>query len=143
MSSVSPESTRSSRSESPLRRPGRNAASAAETVFSPARIHPVGEPRSSWTFLTNHTHVLLCLSEDPTSRLRDVAERVGITERAVQRIVAELETAGILRRVRVGRRNEYTVDCGAGLRHPLEQLHTVGELLELLRAPGTRRVETH
>ena len=84
---------------------------------------------TTWTFLTNHAHVLLCLVGDPELRLRDLAERVGITERATQRIVAELADGGYLGRTRVGRRNVYTVHLGLPLRHPLERAHTVGELL--------------
>ena len=87
------------------------------------------EDRSTWTFLTNHAHVLLCLVGNPELRLRDLAERVGITERATQRIVAELADGGYLDRTRVGRRNVYTVHLGLPLRHPLERAHTVGELL--------------
>ncbi|GBF07932.1 N-acetylglucosamine deacetylase [Deinococcus aerius] len=89
-------------------------------------------PDSQWTFLTNHSHVLLCLVREPGSTLRQVAERVGITERAVQRIVRELEQAGVLTRARQGRRNTYTVNPGFHLRHPLEAHRTVGHLLALL-----------
>lgn len=84
-----------------------------------------------WTFLTNHAHVLLCLASDPDARLRDVADRVGITQRAVQHILADLEAAGAITRERVGRRNRYAVHAGVSLRHPLEAAHTVGELLAL------------
>jgi DNA-binding MarR family transcriptional regulator len=87
------------------------------------------DDRGTWTFLTNHAHVLLCLVGDPELRLRDLAEHVGITERATQRIVAELADGGYLERTRVGRRNVYTVHLGLPLRHPLERAHTVGELL--------------
>ena len=87
------------------------------------------DQRSTWTFLTNHAHVLICLVGDPELRLRDLAERVGITERATQRIVAELAAGGYVSRTRVGRRNVYTVHLGLPLRHPLERAHTVGELL--------------
>lgn len=89
-------------------------------------------PPTPWTFLTNHSHVLICLAEDPEMRLRDVAERVGITERAVFRIVAELEEAGILTRHREGRRNQYEVHGEQPLRHPIEQHRTVGDLLGLV-----------
>ena len=89
-------------------------------------------PQAGWTFLTNHTHVLVCLVRQPESTLRAVAVQVGITERAVQRIVAELEEAGVLRRERTGRRNRYTVDGSRALRHPLEAQRTVQDLLELL-----------
>jgi len=97
----------------------------------------VTAPESRWSFLSNHTHVLLCVSIDGDLRVRDVAARVGITERAVQRILAELEDAGTIERERVGRRNHYTINPDIHLRHPLEQHHTVGELLELLRPPSS------
>lgn len=90
---------------------------------------------AAWTFLTNHTHVMLCLTEDPNARLRDVAERVGITERAAQSIVTDLVNEGYLDRTRVGRRNHYQVNGSLPLRHPLEQHHDVGELLKVLRRP--------
>jgi len=89
---------------------------------------------SSWTFLTNHAHVLLCIARDPGIRLRDVAAEVQITERAAQRIVAELVAAGYISRSREGRRNHYEVHGDLPLRHPLEQRHRIGELLELLSA---------
>jgi len=85
-----------------------------------------------WTFLTNHAHVLFCLAKDPEIRLRDVAERVGITERAVQRIVTELETAGHITRHRIGRRNTYTVHRQHSLRHPIENHRSVADLLALI-----------
>lgn len=88
-----------------------------------------------WTFLTNHAHVLLCLAADPEVRLRDVAETVGITERAVQHIVGDLESGGAITRERVGRRNRYAVHPNVKLRHPVEAAHTVGELLALGPAP--------
>jgi predicted transcriptional regulator len=90
-------------------------------------------PATPWTFLTNHSHVLICLSEDPEVRLRDVAERVGITERAVFRIVADLEEAGVITRHREGRRNQYEVHGDRPLRHAVEEHRTVGDLLGLLR----------
>jgi len=90
---------------------------------------------AEWTFLTNHTHVLVCLSENPELRIRDIAEFVGITERATQRIVAELVAGGYLEKSREGRRNRYRVVTSEPLRHPLERSHSVGELL---RAVSTR-----
>ncbi len=89
-----------------------------------------------WTFLTNHAHVLLCITRDPTARLRDVADVVGITERATQRIVAELEEAGYLTRMRDGRRNRYDVHPEVPLRHPLERDHAVGDILRVLSPRG-------
>jgi len=82
-----------------------------------------------WTFLTNHAHVLLCVSKNPNVRMRDVAEMVGITERAAQRIVGELEEAGYLARVREGRRNSYLLNTAMPLRHPLDGDHRISELL--------------
>jgi DNA-binding IclR family transcriptional regulator len=87
---------------------------------------------NQWTFLTNHAHVLLCIARDPGARLRDVAERVGITERAAQRIVAELEQGGYVTRTRVGRRNHYDIHPELPLRHPVEQHRDIGALLTLL-----------
>jgi len=85
-----------------------------------------------WTFFTNHSHVLVCLADDEEVRLRDVAQRVGITERAVQRIVTELEAAGVLERERDGRRNRYTIHRDRPLRHPIEAHCTVGDLLQFV-----------
>ena len=86
----------------------------------------------TWTFLTNHAQVLLCLAETPDIRLREVAERVGITERATQRIVAELVRAGYVKTERVGRRNRYSVDRGHAMRHSAQVGHDIGTLLEAL-----------
>ncbi len=87
---------------------------------------------NSWTFLTNHSHVLLCIAENPDVRLREVADQVGITERATQRIVAELEDAGYLSHERIGRRNHYEVHPDLPLRHPLEDHLSIGALLRVL-----------
>ena len=85
-----------------------------------------------WTFLTNHAHVLLVIARDPHMTLRDVAVQVGITERATQKIVADLEVAGYLTRARHGRRNSYTISTGQPFRHPLTAGHDVDELLGIL-----------
>ncbi len=87
---------------------------------------------ASWTFLSNHAHVLVCLAKDPMSRLRDIAESVGITERGVFRVVSELEEGGVIHRIKEGRRNRYEIDTSRHLRHPLEADRTVGGLLSLL-----------
>lgn len=89
-----------------------------------------------WTFLTNHAHVLALLDSQPEIVLREVAGRVGITERAVQRIVQELEEARVIERERVGRRNRYKVNRNAALRHPIEAHRTVGDLLRLVTQSG-------
>ena len=86
----------------------------------------------AWTFLSNHAHVLLLIAQDPEVTLRDVADRVGITERAVQRIVAELEEARYLERQRAGRRNRYVVHPELPLRHPVEAHRDVGALIALV-----------
>jgi DNA-binding IclR family transcriptional regulator len=87
---------------------------------------------AGWTFLTNHAHVLFCIAEDPEVRLRDVAARVGITERAVQRIVTDLEGEGYLTVSKEGRRNRYQVNYGLPLRHPIERHRTVAALVRLV-----------
>lgn len=97
---------------------------------------------ASWTFLTNHAHVLNCIAADPDSRLRDIAVRVGITERAAQAIVSDLEAGGYVTRTKVGRRNTYEVHPEQPFRHVIEQDHQVGELLALLgltRPPAGKR----
>ncbi len=94
----------------------------------------VGTQRADagWTFLTNHGHVLVCIAQDPDVLLSEIAERVGIRERAAHRIVTELVDAGYVRRERVGRRNHYTIDPDRPLRHPLEREHIIGELLSAI-----------
>jgi len=87
---------------------------------------------ADWTFLTNHAHVLICIAQDPNARLRDVADRVGITERAAQRIVADLVEAGYVERSKEGRRNRYRLNPDLPLRHPIEREHSIGEVIELL-----------
>lgn len=91
------------------------------------------ETRRTWRFLSNHTQVLLCLHRDPTARFRDIAQTVGITERAAQRIVADLVESGYVESERVGRRNRYRVNTDMAMRHPAQDGHEVGELLKLLR----------
>ena len=91
---------------------------------------------SAWTFLTNHAHVLVCIHRDPDARLRDLAEAVGITERAVHRIVHDLSEEGYLEVSREGRRNHYRVAAGQHLRHPIEASSTVAMLLALGGAGG-------
>jgi DNA-binding MarR family transcriptional regulator len=86
-----------------------------------------------WTFLTNHAHVLVLLARNPDALLRELADAVGITERAVQRIVAELVDCGYVESERVGRRNRYRIRADRPLRHPVEASTTVKQLLELLR----------
>ena len=91
-----------------------------------------------WTFLTNHAHVLVLLAREPALVLREVAARIGITERAVQRIVAELEVAGFLEIEKDGRRNRYRIHGERSLRHPIEAHRTIADLIALADTnPGT------
>jgi DNA-binding MarR family transcriptional regulator len=90
----------------------------------------MAEEARTWTFLSNHAHVLVCLAADPNTRVRDVAAEVGITERRVNGILADLEEAGIITVYKSGRRNSYEIDRKARLRHPLESHKTVGDLLK-------------
>jgi len=98
-------------------------------VQAPKPAAPAPESGPAWTFLSNHAHVLICLSREPDLRLRDVAQRVGITERGVQKIVQDLERARILTRHREGRRNKYELTLNFPLRHPVESHRTVRDLL--------------
>ncbi|HEY5664887.1 MAG TPA: helix-turn-helix domain-containing protein [Ilumatobacter sp.] len=93
------------------------------------------DARPGWTFLTNHAHVMVAIGRDPGLRQRDIAELVGITEGAVQRILNELEADGYVHRVRIGRRNRYEVHLDRPLRHRLEHPHTVGALLRSVGLP--------
>lgn len=90
-----------------------------------------------WTFLTNHSHVLICLTRNADLRLRDLAEQVGITERAVQGIVNDLEAAGCIVRHREGRRNRYSIVGERPMRHRVERGHLVSELLAAMATPET------
>lgn len=90
------------------------------------------KPARAWTFLNNHAHTLICLARNPDAVLRDVAQQVGITERAVQLITRDLVECGVLLRHRVGRCNTYIINPHYPLRHPLESDHTIEELLSML-----------
>ncbi|WP_315853685.1 helix-turn-helix transcriptional regulator [Rubripirellula tenax] len=120
-------------------------ATRASKTTSAGRSSQAAEPKSSrsdapkpkeashrWTFLTNHAHVLVVLHADPEMVLREVAARVRITERAVQRIVQDLEEEGFIRREKVGRQNRYEVLVDKSLRHPIESHRQIGELLDLI-----------
>ena len=93
----------------------------------------MSEDQASWTFLTNHTHVLICLARDPDLRLRDLADLIGITDRAVSTLIDELEAAGYLKRSKVGRRNRYEVHIDRPMRHPVAHGHDIGELIDVMR----------
>ncbi len=99
------------------------------TLDSGSKTPPAPVDETRWTFLTNHAHVLLTIARDPQIRMRDVAARVGVTERAAQKIAADLVEAGYITRTRVGRRNNYTVATGRPFRHPVDAGHELDELL--------------
>jgi DNA-binding Lrp family transcriptional regulator len=92
----------------------------------------------AWTFLANHTHVLVCIDRNPAITMRAIAGQIGITERAVQRIVAELVHDGYLSRRREGRRNTYAIHRAQPLRHPLENSTRLDALLRLLDEPASQ-----
>lgn len=90
------------------------------------------ESKRAWTFLTNHGHVLVCISQNPDIRLSEIADLVGIGERATHRIVQDLVEGGYVVRTHVGRRNTYSVDFSRSLRHPLESDHAIGDVFRVL-----------
>jgi predicted ArsR family transcriptional regulator len=94
------------------------------------------EGRSGWTFLSNHAHVLISIAKRPDSRIRDLADDVNITERAVAQILADLEAAGVLEKQRTGRRNLYHINADAPLRHRVESHRTVADILRLAELPA-------
>lgn len=91
--------------------------------------------KRSWTFLTNHGHVLVCISQNPDIRIAEIADQVGIGERAAHRIVQDLVADGYVVRTHVGRRNTYSVDFSRSLRHPLESDHAIGDVFRVLAKP--------
>lgn len=95
-----------------------------------------GQPRTSWTFLTNHAHVLLAVARDPDQRVTDIAAAVGITPRATLLVLRDLEDAGYLQRHREGRRTHYTVATHQPFRHPATASHEVDELLAVFGTGG-------
>lgn len=97
---------------------------------APSRMTTDAQPR--WTFLSNYAHVLICLARDSEIRIRDIAALTGITERAVMKILGDLEDEGLIRRHREGRRNHYELLLDLPLRHPLEAHREVGELINLI-----------
>jgi DNA-binding MarR family transcriptional regulator len=111
----------------------RRTRSNARPISKSRRTHAApADERPGWTFLSNHAHVLLLIAREPEIRLRDVATQVGITERAVQRIVADLETGNYIERERIGRRNRYKVHRELPLRHPIEAHRKISSLIALV-----------
>lgn len=100
----------------------------------PPRAGPRAAERPAWTFLTNHGHVLVCIAQNPDVRLAEIADIVGIGERAAHRIVSELVDDRYVVRSKRGRRNTYAVDFSRPLRHPLEAEHSIGDIFRALTA---------
>jgi hypothetical protein len=98
-----------------------------------------GNDDHAFRFVTNHAHVLQIVSADPTIRIRDIAQTVGITDRTAAQVVSDLEKAGYLTKTRNGRRNHYQVHGKLPLRHPQHRHHTVGDLIRFLEAPSPQR----
>lgn len=101
----------------------------------------VPEPHTGWTFLTNHARVLAVIAGDPSARIRDIAAHCRLTERAVQRIIADLEAGGYLSHTRQGRTNIYRIESGTPLRHPAEAGVTVATLLAILAQHDEERTQ--
>ncbi len=119
-----------------VKRAGTNTLASKPPAASKA------DAASRWTFLTNHSHVLILLDADPHLVLREVANRVGITERAVQRIIHDLEDGGFIEREKVGRQNHYRVLKHLPLRHPIEAHRKIGELLQMIGGTDSTREAT-
>lgn len=109
-----------------------NESSPPAPGAEPSASGSARHAEAAWTFMTNHAHVLFCIAQDSSLRLRDVASRVGITERAVQRIVADLHDAGYIEVHKEGRRNRYEVNFEMPLRHDVERHRSVRELIALI-----------
>ena len=101
-------------------------------VVATARRTPRKVEEPTWTFLTNHGHVLVCIAQNPDIRITEIASLVGIGERAAHRIVGDLAAGGYVVVTKDGRRNLYSVDFTRHLRHPLEADHTIGEIFKAL-----------
>lgn len=112
--------------------PQKKKSSKVRRKKKTARLPKDEQSDHRWTFLSNHAHVLICLAREPNMRLREVAERIGITERAVQNILLDLEREDLLRRYREGRRNTYELSLDQPLRHPIEKHRNVGDLVRLI-----------
>lgn len=124
-------------SRSPKRSPAvsqRETESPSRTSNSLGPTHGSEHAGGRWTFLTNHSHVLILLSRNPTMVLREVAALVGITERAVQRIIVDLEMAGYIEREKVGRQNQYRILADRPLRHPIESHRKIGDIIALIES---------
>ncbi len=110
-----------------------SSVTRASSKRLPTRRRPEPEPSVGWTFLTNHAHVIICLLREPDILVRELALEVGITERAILRILSELEQGGVVTKTRKGRRNHYSVNLDAPLRHPVESHCSLRELVRHIK----------
>ncbi|WP_255729739.1 winged helix-turn-helix transcriptional regulator [Mycobacterium sp. PSTR-4-N] len=110
----------------------RSPGKVAPHVAAAPPVADVAPSARTWTFLTNHGHVLLCLAQGQSLTARELSVLIGITERSVQTILADLIADGYVTKSKVGRRNNYTVNRDGRMRHPVEAAHTVGELIDAL-----------
>jgi predicted transcriptional regulator len=108
-------------------------------MAGPRSKSPIAQapPKAQWTIFSNHAHVLVCIVRNPEERVRDIAQKVGITERAVQRIIGDLEEAAVITRERLGRRNRYRLSLDRPLRHPLEANTTIAEVIQVIESEPT------
>jgi predicted transcriptional regulator len=123
---------RAAKAKGASRAKSESATKGESATTSENSVKRANNSGASWTFLTNYAHVLICLAREPELTLREVSLRVGITERAVQRIVADLEEASVLMRQRDGRRNRYEIQREVLLRHPLEAHRNINDLLTMV-----------
>jgi len=118
------------RSQTPTKKSSKSSPRPVTIKPGSSATPQIGENR--WTFLSNHAHVLILLSRNQSMVLREVALAIGITERAVQRIIADLEGDGFIEREKIGRKNHYQILSKQPLRHPIESHRTIGDLLAML-----------
>ena len=107
---------------------------AAMRTPPPKQADAPSRRRPQWTIFSNHAHVLVCIARNPEERVREIARKVGITERAVQRIIGDLEEAGVIVRERLGRTNRYSLSLDRPLRHPLEATTTIAEVIRVIES---------
>jgi DNA-binding MarR family transcriptional regulator len=107
---------------------------ARNTIHDKKIMSSTDQP--TWTFLSNHAQVLLCITRDPNIRIRDIAPIVGITERAAARIVSDLVAAGYLNRTKIGRRNHYQLNGEARMRHAAQADNKINDLLDIFGPPA-------
>jgi DNA-binding MarR family transcriptional regulator len=108
---------------------------AGQTIHDKEIMSRTDHP--TWTFLSNHAQVLLCITRDPDMRMRDIAQNVGVTERAAARIVSDLVAAGYLDRIKIGRRNHYQLNGEVRMRHAAQADHDISDLLTTFQPPTT------